>query len=548
MPKKDYDKIHRTNMDVYARKIQAIYNSAIKEAASIGVTIHDFNPDKLFSFADYPITAARVEKLVKSLQNNIETVILDGTKHEWTLSNNKNNELARRVFGDSISKLSKVQEQRYFSNNLDALAAFQKRKVAGLGLSQRVWKYTEQFKHEIELGIDVGLRDRLPAAEMGRNLREYLQNPDKLFRRVRDEHGVLKLSKAAKAYHPGRGVYRSSVRNTERLARTETNMSYRTSDYERWQQFDFVVGIEIRRSNNRSCYCPMCDSLAVKYRKEFKFVGWHPNCRCYAVPILKTIKELQAETEQIIQGQQTTTKSVNEVKGMPEEYNDWIDKNKHRFNDDNTPYFIRDNYQNGKISDGLRANIDLANDVRVLMSKASESGVAVQSMAGMIATKHNAQITPINYKSEDSILRKINSDQCSVDEIKDAVRTTIIAEKDSIKNILTELQQHESFVRLKQQTADRFMGYSGNIVNIKTKSGIIAEIQVNTDKMIYAKEKPSIAKSIIGEKRWAEIQKEVKVDGGLGHKLYEQWRVLDPESTKAKSIAAKMRDYYSNFQ
>lgn len=535
-------------MDVYARKIQAIYNSAIKEAASIGVTIHDFNPDKLFSFADYPITAARAEKLVKSLQNNIETVILNGTEHEWTLSNNKNNELARRVFGDSIGKLSKIQEQRYFSNNLDALATFQKRKVAGLGLSQRVWKYTEQFKHEIELGIDIGLRDRLPATEMGRSLRDYLQNPDKLFRRVRDEHGVLRLSKAAKAYSPGRGVYRSSVRNAERLARTETNMSYRTSDYERWQQFDFVVGIEIRRSNNRSCYCPMCDGLVGKYPKEFKFVGWHPNCRCYAVPILKTIKELQAETEQIIQGEQTTTKSVNEVKKLPEGYSEWILDNKDRFNDDNTPYFIRDNYQNGKISDGLRANIDLANDVRVLMGKASESGVAVQGMAELIAAKHNAQITPINYKSEDSILRKINSDQCSVDEIKDAVRTTIIAEKDSIKSILTELQQHESFVRLKQQTADKFMGYSGNIVNVKTKSGIVAEIQVNTDKMIFAKEKPSIAKSIIGEKRWNEIQKEVKVDGGLGHKLYEQWRVLDPESAEAKSIAVKMRDYYSNFQ
>lgn len=92
------------------------------------------------------------------------------------------------------------------------------------------------------------------------------------------------------------------------------------------------------------------------------------------------------------------------------------------------------------------------------------------------------------------------------------------------------------------------MGYSGNIVNVKTKSGIVAEIQVNTDKMIFAKEKPSIAKSIIGEKRWNEIQKEVKVDGGLGHKLYEQWRVLDPESAEAKSIAVKMRDYYSNFQ
>ncbi|MEG1993374.1 MAG: hypothetical protein RRX93_06805 [Bacteroidales bacterium] len=132
---------------------------------------------------------------------------------------------------------------------------------------------------------------------------------------------------------------------------------------------------------------------------------------------------------------------MNTVNQMPDSFTNWIEDNKGRFGANNTPYFIRDNYQNGKISDGLRTNIDLANDVLVLMSKASESGVAVQSMAGMIATKHNAQITPINYKSEDSILRKINSDKCKVDKIKDAVRTTIIAEKDSIKSILTELQR-----------------------------------------------------------------------------------------------------------
>jgi len=38
------------------------------------------------------------------------------------------------------------------------------------------------------------------------------------------------------------------------------------------------------------------------------------------------------------------------------------------------------------------------------------------------------------------------------------------------------------------------LGYSGNIVNIKTSNGLTAEIQVNTPKMIYAKEKPKMPK------------------------------------------------------
>ena len=109
------------------------------------------------------------------------------------------------------------------------------------------------FRNDIEMGLDVGLRNGLSADEMSRDLRQYLQHPDMLFRRVRDEHGNLVLSQRAKAYHSGQGVYRSSYMNARRLAVTETNIAYRTSDYERMQQLDFVVGVEIRLSNNHNC-------------------------------------------------------------------------------------------------------------------------------------------------------------------------------------------------------------------------------------------------------------------------------------------------------
>jgi len=74
-----------------------------------------------------------------------------------------------------------------------SLKAFLARKTQGLGLSDRVWRYTEAFKNEIELGLDLGIRSGKSAAAMTRDLRQYLQHPDKLFRRVRDEHGLLKL-------------------------------------------------------------------------------------------------------------------------------------------------------------------------------------------------------------------------------------------------------------------------------------------------------------------------------------------------------------------
>ena len=37
------------------------------------------------------------------------------------------------------------------------------------------------------------------------------------------------------------------------LAVTETNAAYRTADHERWQNLDFVVGIEIHLSGNHTC-------------------------------------------------------------------------------------------------------------------------------------------------------------------------------------------------------------------------------------------------------------------------------------------------------
>jgi len=346
-----WDKQHLLNLGLTQRQIDSIFDEAVKEAAAIGVSLHDINPDRPFDFADYPITKARIEKLLKKLQNNIETAVVNGVRSAWTLANNKNSALCDRVFGDNKSKLTKEQERKYYSNNDKALEAFIKRKTAGLNLSDRVWSYTDGFKNEIEMGLDLGIRNGLSAAEMARDLKQYLREPDRLFRRVRDEHGQLHLSKAAKAYNPGAGHYRSSYKNAMRLARTENNMAYRTADYERWQRNDSVVGIEIRLSNNHTLngkpFTDICDELAGKYPKTFKFTGWHPQCRCFAIPVMKTQEELKEDYRKIENGEETDNESVNKVKDVPEGFKKWVAENKGRIEAadkrDTLPYFLRDN-------------------------------------------------------------------------------------------------------------------------------------------------------------------------------------------------------------
>ena len=338
-----YDLQHLRNQSAYGREIDRLYRQAVAQAAALGVSLPGFKADTLFSFDDYPAVRKRVEKLLEALQSGISAVILDGIRSEWTLANNKNSELARQVFGDNVGRLTQEQYRRYFSDNDSAREAFEKRKVNGLGLSDRVWRYTEQFKEEIELGLDVGIRNGLSANEMSRELRQYLKYPDKLFRRVRDEHGELRLSKRAAAFHPGRGVYRSSYKNARRLAATETNIAYRTADHERWQQLDFVVGIEIKLSNNHP-EPDICDDLKGRYPKDFKFTGWHPHCRCYATSILKTEEELAEDTRRILAGEELDGESVNRVDDVPDSFKRWLQDNEERAKRSySVPYFIKDN-------------------------------------------------------------------------------------------------------------------------------------------------------------------------------------------------------------
>jgi len=345
-----YERQHIKNLARYGKMIDKIFRAATQEAAQIGALVgtNNFDPSRVFSFKDYPITLSMIQSLLSRLADSVETAVVNGIEAEWTLANNKNNALSQRVFGDNIGRLTQEQYRRYFSTNDDARQAFIGRKEQGLNLSERVWNYAQGFKNDIELGLDLGIRNGLDADAMSRELRQFLRYPDKLFRRVRDLHGNLVLSQRAADFHPGQGVYRSSYKNARRLAVTETNMAYRTADYERMQQLDFVVGIEIRLSNNHTCngvpLTDICDDLCGRYPKDFKFTGWHPHCRCHVVQILKTEAELMEENRAILLGVEPTTDSVNRVSDVPPAFNEWMENNTDRAKRSfSMPYFVADN-------------------------------------------------------------------------------------------------------------------------------------------------------------------------------------------------------------
>jgi hypothetical protein len=343
-----YDKRHIANVRRYQRQVDAIYKEAVEQAAlrAAGLPVPE---DYIFTFDDFPALKMQIDALMSSMQADLELTMTNGIRSEWDLANAKNDALVSSALGQAAGLA------RYHRTHEDALSAFLARKERGLNLSDRVWRYTNQFKGELEMGLDIGIREGMDAASMARQLKQYLQFPDMLFRRVRDEHGILHLSKRAAEFHPGQGVYRSSYKNARRLAATETNIAYRTSDHERWKDLDFIVGIEIHLSNNHTClnnkgkpvpFFDICDELQGKYPKEFKFTGWHPHCRCIATPIMKTDAELDADDERLKRGEEPSDPhdSENAIKELPDQFKTWMDDNAERIeNAKSTPYFLRDN-------------------------------------------------------------------------------------------------------------------------------------------------------------------------------------------------------------
>lgn len=344
-----WERRHIRNLAHYEEQILQIYLSAIQEAANIGGFAGDFDPAKPFSFADFPLIRKQVNKLMKKMAGNIEATIAKGIDVEWELSEEKASELVQRLFKDLEGEELEERKRLYLTSRIKAREAFKERRDAGLNLSDKVWKYTDQFKEEIEMGLDLGLRDGKSAAELSRDLRQYLQYPDMLFRRVRDEHGILHLSKRAKAFHPGQGVYRSSYKNARRLAATETNMAYRNADYNRWQQMPFVVGVKINLSNNHTLngepFVDICDHLKGEYPKYFHFSGWHPLCRCFATPITMTDEELRADQQRRHRGEPSRPElSSRYVANPPDGFRKWITDHADRIaTAKSLPYYIRDN-------------------------------------------------------------------------------------------------------------------------------------------------------------------------------------------------------------
>ena len=339
-----FDNQHNNRLAAYEAQVTAILDQARNDAARIAATTKP-NQAKVFNFAQFPQTKARIDKLTKGLFSDLANSIKSNVRAEWDAAELKNDDLLRWMNKGQDPTPEMIS--RYGRKNLTARDAFQNRIVGGLTISDRVWNLTGQFKSEVEAAVDYAITQGIPANKLATEIQKYLKHPDKLFRRVRGADGKLRLSKPAQAFHPGQGVYRSSYKNARRLAATETNIAYRSADHLRWQDMDFILGIEVKLSNNHTLngvpFRDICDTLAGRYPKDYKFTGWHPLCRCRADPILASQDEFIQAQRDLIEGREPQP-YTGTVTQLPERHTGWIDKNAERINRSRSvPYFMTDN-------------------------------------------------------------------------------------------------------------------------------------------------------------------------------------------------------------
>ena len=374
----DFDKyaaglLKRTEQ--YADKVRQHYATAVEELLKMTAK-GELGASETFSFGDNKKLSKKANSILRGLYSAVYNEIKGGVISEWEYANLSCDALIESIFGKGLKEDNHFA--RWFSRNQEAIDSFFKHKSAygGLNLSQNVWKYVGNLKTEMEVALSVSLGQGDSAATVSRKVRKYLENPDDMFRRFRvktgeDENGnpiygrkwkrkyidpqtgaVTWKDFNPKNYHPGKGVYRSSYKNAMRLTRTETNMAYRTADQDRWQRMDFVVGYRVKRSNNHPA-TDICDDLSAAnddnesrkgvYPKDFVFKGWHPQCRCFVVPILAQENEFVEMQKAMLNGEEPK-ESENLIRKPNDEFYEWWDKNKERVETATSmPYWVQDN-------------------------------------------------------------------------------------------------------------------------------------------------------------------------------------------------------------
>lgn len=330
---------------VYNKRLGRLYSDYVKKLTVLGYNESILDDDALFSFDNFPKLTTRLNDIFSDyFQNNIlcyKNGITDGVALAYSHDSAVLGGFS--ILSDKALRTARnIAAETFISNRLNS--------KQGLNLAQTVWNYCQQTKSEFEMAmsnvIADGLKKRTSAEEIGKAIRQYLNNPDMMYRR----YHTIKIQKNGQkkdvvtwrrkriidgkvrfVEEPlekvGMGVYRSSRKNALRVARTEINAAYHKARNERWKNEPFVTGQLIHLSPQHDID-DICDELEGRYPKDFIWTGWHPQCMCTSDPILISGDEAKDFYKRLYAGEDMSNYvSPFTITDIPENYKRYIRDN-----------------------------------------------------------------------------------------------------------------------------------------------------------------------------------------------------------------------------
>lgn len=352
----------------YNRRLGMLYSGYVKKLLALGYSEDVLENDALFNFDNFPVLKARLNEIFNDYFQNSMLCYKSGITSGVSLAYSHDN--------DALGQFSVLTDKALETARKTAAATFIANRLNaknGLNLAQSVWNYCQQTKAEFEMAmsnvIADGLEKGTSAEEVGRRIRQYLNNPDMMYRRY---HTVKVLKNGQKKdivtwrrkriidgrvrfveeplEHVGQGVYRSARKNALRVARTEINAAYHKARNGRWANEPFVIGqhIHISPQHDPDEDADICDELEGYYPKDFDWDGWHPQCMCTSDPVMISGEERKQFYKRMLNGEDMSGYvSPNSIKDVPDQYKRYIEANSDK---------IVDAFKRGKLAWHLANN------------------------------------------------------------------------------------------------------------------------------------------------------------------------------------------------
>lgn len=332
----------------YNRRLGMLYGGYVRKLLALGYTEDVLESDALFNFDNFPVLKARLNEIFNDYFQNSMLCYKSGMTSGVSLAYAHDN--------DALGQFSVLTDKALETARKTAAATFIVNRLNaknGLNLAQSVWNYCQQTKSEFEMAmsnvIADGLEKGTSAEEVGRRIRQYLNNPDMMYRRY---HTVKVLKNGQKKdvvtwrrkriidgrvrfveeplEHVGQGVYRSARKNALRVARTEINAAYHKARNGRWANEPFVIGqhIHISPQHDPDEDADICDELEGYYPKDFDWDSWHPQCMCTSDPVMISGEERKQFYKRMLNGEDMSSYvSPNSIKDVPDQYKRYIEAN-----------------------------------------------------------------------------------------------------------------------------------------------------------------------------------------------------------------------------